>query len=309
MTKGLMQAALGALALAAAAMPLAAAAQDGQPAASTPATGDCTVTTNVSPELDVLLQANGLALADYDTFCARLAEVRMGVEANGYAMVEGDNTSAVVVMRLHDAATFTGSAEMTFGFNIAPGTDDAARQAALLGAFNLASSGIEEDMTRYIASVVDEMARLDGLYRAGVARAVVPVEDPCLVTFRSMPLIEQAINARAALPEFAGYDTFCAALAEHGAGLEFMGGQMSVGDEQHTFVGLSVYDLATGVPGNYQGFALAWTREAIAEDVADNLWLALQAGLQGMAEESETVFRSLDNVLERNRRNYPVGGS
>ena len=272
-----------------------------------PAAQECTLSTRSTAEIDAMLNQNGVTLADYQTFCQGLASTRTGIDAAGLASSSGDHSTALVILRLYDLQGGTSGTETSFSFVEEPGSDEAARTAAYVHAYNLALGEVERDRVTYVASVAQEMGRLDGLYREGVASVVPPAQQPCAMTYRATAEVEEVIQARQALPEFAAYNTFCEALRAHGAGLELIGAQLQVEDRLQTILGVSIYDQATGVQGGFYGYATASTREAVAEDRAADIWASLQSALEGMAANSDAALAALDGVLARDRAFYPVG--
>lgn len=231
----------------------------------------------------------------------------MGIDAVGQADSQGEHSTAIVVLRLYDLEGGTSGSETGFGMVEEPGTDEGALTTAYSRAYNLALAELEEDRTACVASVVEEMARLDGLYRAGVAPSVLPAQQPCTITYRATPLVEQVILAHNALPNFDGYDAFCEALRARGTGLEFLGAQLPVEPRLHTVLSIAVYDRATGVLGNLRGYSNAFLEQAGEEDGQEDMWAALQSALEGMAGASDAAFATLDEVLARDRAFYPVG--
>jgi hypothetical protein len=269
--------------------------------------GECTLSTRSTTEIDVALSRHGVSMVDFLTFCDGLVRYRVGIDAAGHAASLGDHSTALVVLHLYDLEGGTAGPESSFGFVEEPGNDEAARMTAYSRAYNLALGEVERDLTTFVASVAQEMGRLDGLYRAGVTPAVAPAQQPCTMTYRATDAVEQVIAARHALPDFADYTPFCEALRARGAGLELVGAQLQVEDRLHTVLGVFPYDLATGVQGNFHGYATSAAREATEEDRQVDMWDALQAAMEGMASNSDQALGQLDDVLARDRAFYPVG--
>lgn len=268
---------------------------------------ECTLSTRSTAEIDAMLRQNGVALVDYPTFCEGLASTRTGIDAAGYAASHGDKSVALVILRLYDIEGGTSGTETSFSFVEEPGNDEAARTSAYSRAYNLALGEMERDRITFVASVVQEMGRLDGLYREGVVPAVAPAQQPCAMTYRANQPVEEAITARRALPDFPAYNVFCEALRVRGAGLELIGAQLLVDGRLQTVAGVSVYDLATGLQGGFHGYANATTLEATEADRQAEIWTTLQSAMEGMAANSADAFAALDNVLARDRAFYPVG--
>lgn len=170
---------------------------------------ECTLSTRSTTEIDAMLRQNGVSMVDFLTFCHGLASTRTGIDAAGHAASHDDHSVALVILRLYDVEGGTSGSETSFAFVEEPGSDEAARMVAYSRAYNLALGEVERDLTTYIASVVQETARLDGLYRDGVVQAVSPAQQPCGITYRATQPVEQVIQARQALPDFPAYATFC----------------------------------------------------------------------------------------------------
>lgn len=279
-------------------------AQDG---AAAGAAQECTLATRSTAAIDAMLDQNGVTLADFATFCDGLASTRTGIDAAGLASSLGEHSVALVILRLYDTEGGTAGTETSFGLVEEPGNDEAARTAAYSRAYNLALAEVERDRITYVASVVQELGRLDGLYRQGVAPLVEPAQQPCQMTYRANPLVEETIVARGALPDFPAYNEFCEALRAQDVGVELIAAQLQVEDRLQTVLGMSLYDRATGVQGGFYGYASATTQEAVAEDRQADIWSSLQSAMEGMATYRSEALAALGNVLARDRAFFPVG--